>query len=138
MAKNNHTDIISIQNASGNGIDIISRAPDGRLVFTEVKTTGVGTVGDLSKRQQDPVAYAAQALGATSVVTEPNIGSGPVAPPSTLGSYPAPTCHHGPKKHKSGQGAKGPWQAWMCPSAKGTPDQCQPMWIKRGEVGWVA
>ncbi len=55
-----------------------------------------------------------------------------------LGSFPAPTCHHGPKKHKSGQGAKGPWQAWMCPSAKGTPDQCQPMWIKRGEVGWVA
>jgi filamentous hemagglutinin len=67
LAKNNHTDIISIQNASGNGIDIISRAPDGRLVFTEVKTTGVGTVGNLSKRQQDPVAFVDDIL--TKVAT---------------------------------------------------------------------
>lgn len=96
----------------------------------------VGALEDVVHGDKDPVTYAAQALGATSVMTSPNIGSGPVAPPS-MGSFPAPTCHHGPKKHKSGQGAKGPWQAWMCPSAKGTPDQCQPMWIKRGEVGWA-
>lgn len=49
---------------------------------------------------------------------------------------PAPSCKHGTRKHKAGQGGKGPWQAWMCPSAKGTPDQCEPIWIKRGEAGW--
>jgi hypothetical protein len=72
------------------------------------------------------VAYATTALGAT-----------PVAPVATAPSAPAPSCKHGTRKHKSGAGAKGPWQAWMCPSPKGTPDQCEPMWIRRGEPGWV-
>jgi hypothetical protein len=72
------------------------------------------------------VADIAQAVGGT--VTAIN-----VAAPST----PSPSCKHGTRKHKGGQGAKGPWQAWMCPSAKGTPDQCEPLWIKRGEPGWV-
>lgn len=72
------------------------------------------------------VADIAQSVGGT--VTAIN-----VAAPST----PSPSCKHGTRKHKGGQGAKGPWQAWMCPSAKGTPDQCEPLWIKRGEPGWV-
>jgi hypothetical protein len=72
------------------------------------------------------VADIAQAVGGT--VTAIN-----VAAPNT----PSPSCKHGTRKHKGGQGAKGPWQAWMCPSAKGTPDQCEPLWIKRGEPGWV-
>lgn len=79
-------------------------------------------------------AYAAQALGGTVVSTSNSFA--PVTPPSVSG--PAPSCQHGTLVHKAGTGTKGPWQAWMCPSAKGTPDQCQPMWIKRGEVGWVA
>ena len=72
------------------------------------------------------VADIAQSVGGT--VTAIN-----VAAPNT----PSPSCKHGTRKHKGGQGAKGPWQAWMCPSAKGTPDQCEPLWIKRGEPGWV-
>jgi hypothetical protein len=56
-----------------------------------------------------------------------------VAAPNT----PSPSCKHGTRKHKAGASAKGPWQAWMCPSAKGTSDQCEPIWIKRGEPGWV-
>jgi hypothetical protein len=72
------------------------------------------------------VAEIAQSVGGT--VTAIN-----VAAPNT----PSPSCKHGTRKHKGGQGAKGPWQAWMCPSAKGTPDQCEPLWIKRGEPGWV-
>jgi hypothetical protein len=73
------------------------------------------------------IAYATAALGATVVDK----------PASTAPGAPAPSCKHGTRKHKGGQGAKGPWQAWMCPSAKGTPDQCEPMWIRRGEPGWV-
>ena len=41
----------------------------------------------------------------------------------------APTCSHGPRIHRKGTGAKGPWQAWFCPTPKGTPDQCKPMFI---------
>jgi hypothetical protein len=72
------------------------------------------------------ISEIAQSVGGT--ITAIN-----VAAPST----PSPSCKHGTRKHKGGQGAKGPWQAWMCPSAKGTPDQCEPLWIKRGEPGWV-
>lgn len=76
------------------------------------------------------IAYATAALGATPVEPTPK-------PTVGLPSAPAPSCKHGTRKHKAGTGAKGPWQAWMCPSPKGTPDQCEPMWIRRGEPGWV-
>lgn len=39
-------------------------------------------------------------------------------------------CKHGSMKLRTGAGAKGPWKAWMCPSPKGTPDQCEPIWIR--------
>ncbi|TKK17085.1 hypothetical protein PviCFBP13515_26350, partial [Pseudomonas viridiflava] len=42
LRDNNHTDIFAVQNRSGNGIDIVSRTPDGRLAFTEVKTSRTG------------------------------------------------------------------------------------------------
>lgn len=47
------TDVISIQNASGNGIDIIAKNPQGNYVYLEVKTSAVGKIGSLSKRQED-------------------------------------------------------------------------------------
>jgi len=48
-----------------------------------------------------------------------------------------PTCRHGAMQHKSGQGAKGPWQAYMCPAARNAPDKCDPQWLRKGEAGWV-
>ena len=42
LRDNNHTDTFAVQNRSGNGIDIVSRTPDGRLAFTEVKTSRTG------------------------------------------------------------------------------------------------
>ena len=39
-------------------------------------------------------------------------------------------CKHGNMSFKSGTGAKGPWKGWFCPSPKGTPDQCQPVFIR--------
>ena len=39
-------------------------------------------------------------------------------------------CKHGNMTLKSGTGAKGPWKGWFCPSPKGTPDQCQPVFIR--------
>lgn len=41
-----------------------------------------------------------------------------------------PTCKHGLMTHRTGTSAKGPWRAWMCPAPKGTPDQCDPIWIR--------
>ncbi len=63
MRDNNHTDIFAVQNRSGNGIDIVSRTPDGRLAFTEVKTSRTGNVGDLSVRQQNMTTFIGDVLG---------------------------------------------------------------------------
>jgi hypothetical protein len=32
---------------------------------------------------------------------------------------------------RSGNGAKGPWSGFFCPTPKGTPDQCPPQFNKR-------
>lgn len=63
LRDNNHTDIFAVQNRSGNGIDIVSRTPDGRLAFTEVKTSRTGNVGDLSVRQQNMTTFIEDVLG---------------------------------------------------------------------------
>jgi len=63
----------------------------------------------------------------------------PVPPPSVGTSAPAtptPSCHHGTKTAKKGNGAKGEWRAWMCPAPKGTPDQCSPAWVTKATAEW--
>lgn len=40
------------------------------------------------------------------------------------------TCQHGPMVFREGNGAKGPWKGFFCPTAKGTPGQCQPQFIR--------
>ena len=46
------------------------------------------------------------------------------------------SCKHGVMSQRTGSGAKGPWKAYMCPSPKGTPDQCEPVWLRRGDAEW--
>lgn len=48
-----------------------------------------------------------------------------------------PSCKHGERVHRSGQGAKGPWEAYFCPTEKGTIGQCDPLWKdkKTGQFG---
>jgi hypothetical protein len=53
------------------------------------------------------------------------------APAATGG----PACVHGARKHAKGISAKGPWQAYFCTQPKGS--QCDAIWIKQGEPGWV-
>jgi hypothetical protein len=54
MLKNTgYEDVWSIKNASGNGLDIIARTPDGRLGVFEVKTSTSGNIGNLTPRQQN-------------------------------------------------------------------------------------
>lgn len=40
------------------------------------------------------------------------------------------TCAHGVRVYKNGQGAKGPWQAWMCALPRGSAGACEPEWIR--------
>lgn len=57
------------------------------------------------------VAYAKQSLGAEEIAADK-------------------VCKHGNMTFKSGTGAKGPWKGWFCPAPKGTPDQCQPVFVR--------
>ena len=57
------------------------------------------------------VAYAKTALGAEQIASDK-------------------VCKHGHMVFKEGTGAKGPWKGWFCPAPKGTPDQCQPVFVR--------
>lgn len=41
------------------------------------------------------------------------------------------TCAHGERVYRSGTSAKGPWEAMFCPTEKGTPGQCAPLFKDR-------
>jgi hypothetical protein len=60
-------------------------------------------------------------------------------PTQTTGNTMGPEakrCSHGIMTKRQGSGAKGPWKGYMCPSPKGTPDQCQPVFIRRNDAEW--
>jgi len=63
----------------------------------------------------------------------------PFTPPSAPPAFAAaavPQCNHGARTARAGQGAKGPWKAWFCGSPKGTPNQCDAIWVQRGTPEW--
>jgi len=66
------------------------------------------------------IAYATQALGATPVAS-----SAPAAPVAEG------HCKHGALVwRESKPGAPKAWKGWFCPSPKGTPDQCEPKFVR--------
>lgn len=92
----------------------------------------------------DPLGLVQKVFPNSTVVTEPPAGVpqqqtfAPVPPPTaTAPASSAPSCHHGTKNAKKGNGAKGEWRAWMCPAPKGTADQCPPAWITKGTADWI-
>lgn len=54
----------------------------------------------------------------------------PVAPRPQVVEGQTPECKHGQMQFRTGNGAKGPWKAWMCASPKGTPDKCDAIWVR--------
>jgi hypothetical protein len=55
LRKSGFTDITTVKNEFGNGVDIIARAPDGTIVKFEVKTKAFGkAIGDLNSGQKNP------------------------------------------------------------------------------------
>ena len=88
----------------------------------------------------NPIALVEQTLGAT-VISETPIEPAPafapkpppVAPPTTVGDK---TCVHGVMIRRTGESAKGEWRAFFCPTPKGTANQCQAEFAKRGTAEW--
>lgn len=93
-----------------------------------------------------PIA-AAKAFGGTVVETyEKPSGFAPVPPPVAPAFTPtaAPaaagtrTCAHGVMTKRTGEGQYGPYKGFYCPTPKGTPDQCKPVYVKKGTAEWDA
>lgn len=76
------------------------------------------------------VAAVAASLGG-SVVNDPFGGTFDPVPPQGGASAGDRTCSHGVMIKRTGQGAKGEWRAWFCPTPKGTADQCKPQFADR-------
>ena len=99
------------------------------------------------------VVALARAAGTASTL----IGGNTVAPPAPATQAPpttawpsapvpapafanatVPQCQHGPRTARSGAGPKGPWRAYFCPTPKGTPDQCEAIFLNRNSPEWNA
>jgi hypothetical protein len=87
-----------------------------------------------------PVATATPPVSATTETVKEQQTWG--TPTTTSQTISRPSCQHGQRVGREGNGAKGPWRAYFCPTPKGTPDQCDPMWVDRKDDSawnsWVA
>lgn len=90
----------------------------------------------------------AKAVGASATVVNTSVPASTPAPATPSFAPPAatpsfvtsevPSCVHGTRVARSGTSAKGPWRSYMCPTPKGTPDQCDPIFLKRNSPEWNA
>ena len=130
---------------------VSSKLPDGRIFVVAADTyeafeKALGNVVGIEDAQSLLTTMAGSLMGAATSLPQAagmlaqGLGAIPVnAPTQTFTPSGAPTskvCKHGEMSKRTGQGAKGPWKAYMCPSPKGTPDQCEPIWVRRNDADW--
>ena len=94
-------------------------------LLAELEESGITAIHSVQSKLTGAHAVAAAAT--------PVRGDGP---PASFTSAAVKQCVHGDMVARSGSGAKGPWKGWMCPTPKGTPDQCEPTFLKRGTPEW--
>jgi hypothetical protein len=89
---------------------------------------------------QSIAAHAALAASVLSNLWQDQKGQQPVQNNRAANDYPTGgatgpdgpmTCAHGERVYRSGTSAKGPWEAMFCPTEKGTPGQCAPLFKDR-------
>lgn len=56
-------------------------------------------------------------------------------PPAGMGTA-VRNCVHGNMTKRTGDGQWGPYKAFYCPTPKGAPDQCKPVYVKPNEADW--
>jgi len=99
--------------------ELESGLADLGMVASLIKSTGA----DLNGTALAAATAALSAQFATTPVATP-------APVQVQSSDGSKNCKHGPMSYKTGTSAKGPWQGWMCPTPKGAPDKCDPIWVR--------
>lgn len=90
----------------------------------------------MERTQQAGSFFVSKAPGGSSGgAARPAAGGNPRQAPAGAEAAPggeARVCKHGDMTYKSGVSAKTgkAWKAFMCPSPKGTPDQCEAQWLR--------
>lgn len=92
----------------------------------------------------DAMSIVTSTLGATPIQQPVAAAPGfaPVRPPATApvavtGGSASRQCIHGEMTKREGSGQWGPYKAYYCPTPKGTPDQCKPIYIKPNDADWA-
>ena len=130
-------------------LQISSKLPDGRIFVVggddiDSFEQNIKAIVGAEKAQDLLGEMAASLTGAgthSQAVQNLQAGLGATVDHSAHPVNPntAPTsrsCAHGTMTPRSGSGAKGPWKGYFCPSPKGTPDQCSPVFIQRNDPAW--
>lgn len=128
-----------------NTFQVSSKLSDGRIFviggqsYDDFKKNLESSLGIIPA--EEVLSTMAASIGGEGLVRVPLAPSGVDAAPASPASGSAPTsrvCKHGVMIKRSGQGPKGPWKAFMCSSPKGTPDQCEPIWVRRNDPEWAS
>lgn len=87
-----------------------------------------------SVAESKPVTAPVPAGGGSTAVAAPAAASPSAPPPGATGAPSGETrqCQHGEMQFRSGVGKSNGkvWQAFMCPTPKGTPGQCEAEWLR--------
>lgn len=111
------------------------KTPVGSLINSYVYSNEKQEGQDALEFIADLVPYiqAVETLLNAQGVLKEALGATPVEQ-SAVKSAPASSggkaCKHGEMTFRNGTSAKGPWKGHFCPSPKGTPDQCEPQFIR--------
>jgi hypothetical protein len=96
---------------------------EGQLTTIQDTAALIGSVS-AALGNSGNVRHAIEGLGATVVSSTP-------APSNQPTSFPEGSCKHGALVwRESKPGAPKAWKGWFCPSPKGTPDQCEPKFVR--------
>ena len=100
------------------------------LAEVEQQLSGAAVVADtFALAPVQPAAAAGVAPVAEAPLAAASWAAPTAAPPAAFAAAAAKNCSHGPMTARTGVSARGPWKAYMCPTPKGTPDQCKAQFI---------
>jgi len=130
MATDDYKLQVSIRTSASQHADMINiraNTPDELSVLLEGIGDYSNQIAAVAKLVQAAYTVLPLATSPSTQGTTPSISSAP-APEPTATSTVAPTCQHGPRKHKSGVSSKTgrPYSMWVCPLPQG-PEQCKPV-----------
>jgi hypothetical protein len=119
----------------GNGVNNSIAALEELFLGTQPSQSNNGGIGTVV------AALGGTVISETPIpVAAPTAPFAPVAPPTSnavAAGTASRTCIHGSMTKREGVGPYGPYKAFMCPTPKGTPDQCKAIYLKANDPDYA-